>query len=127
MDFPTLEQVDNYAGPELLVPRLVKEHGYTQEQAVMIFREAKRMLYLRNLSGESINPSLVVDDGWHAMLMFTRFYAEFCEFIGGFVHHNPTPPRSAAEKKQGPRELYVSTKRRYAEYFGEEAPKPYWV
>lgn len=36
-------------------------------------------------------PSVLVDVGWHAWVLHTVEYAEFCEGIGRFVHHVPDP------------------------------------
>ncbi|MFH8698789.1 glycine-rich domain-containing protein [Streptomyces chartreusis] len=36
-------------------------------------------------------PSVLVDFGWHAFILHTVDYAEFCERVAGrFVHHVPT-------------------------------------
>ena len=41
--------------------------------------------------GQSLAPSELVDFGWHAFILHTVDYAEFCERVaGGFVHHVPT-------------------------------------
>ncbi|MGH3861455.1 glycine-rich domain-containing protein [Actinokineospora sp.] len=43
----------------------------------------------RNL-GEPLAPSAIVDEGWHAFLLHTREYAEFCRMVAGrFIHHRP--------------------------------------
>ncbi|MFJ3220324.1 glycine-rich domain-containing protein [Kitasatospora sp. NPDC086801] len=39
-----------------------------------------------------ITPSNVVDEGWHALILHTRPYAELCGRLGGFVHHYPERP-----------------------------------
>jgi hypothetical protein len=32
-----------------------------------------------------------VDKGWHAFILHTNDYAEFCQRVGGrFIHHRPT-------------------------------------
>ncbi|MFF4901593.1 glycine-rich domain-containing protein [Streptomyces sp. NPDC001068] len=41
--------------------------------------------------GQSLTPSKLVDYGWHAFILHTVDYAEFCQrVIGRFVHHVPT-------------------------------------
>lgn len=38
-----------------------------------------------------LSPSAPVDIGWHAFILYTRDYAEFCERVAGrFIHHVPT-------------------------------------
>ena len=40
--------------------------------------------------------SLVVDDFWHAHILHTRMYADFCDrVIGAFMHHIPLDRTSA--------------------------------
>lgn len=34
-------------------------------------------------------PSRVVDEGWHALILHTKLYADLCARLGGFVHHYP--------------------------------------
>lgn len=41
--------------------------------------------------GQSLAPSKLVDYGWHAFILHTVDYAEFCQRVAGrFVHHVPT-------------------------------------
>ncbi len=38
-------------------------------------------------------PSREVDHGWHAFILHTREYAEFCDRVAGrFIHHVPEEP-----------------------------------
>ena len=87
---PTLAEVDQFPLPEMLVPRVAKEHGYSIKDAASLVKEAKRMLYLSVVTDKAISPSQDVDMAWHEMLMFTRFYRQFSDFIGAFIHHDPT-------------------------------------
>lgn len=134
----TLTDVDNYEVPDILTDRVVRLHGVPREFALGILREAKRMLYLSILTDTAVAPSGRVDWAWHEMLMFTRYYRDFCAFIGGFVHHDPNPPRgkdteetwesiqATLGKPRAETETYTKTKALYRENFGE-APDPlYW-
>ncbi|MGW7424440.1 glycine-rich domain-containing protein [Streptomyces sp. NPDC054813] len=41
--------------------------------------------------GHALAPSMLVDYGWHAFILHTVDYAEFCQrVVGRFVHHVPT-------------------------------------
>ncbi|MFF7161708.1 glycine-rich domain-containing protein [Streptomyces sp. NPDC008086] len=41
--------------------------------------------------GQSLSPSELVDYGWHAFILHTVDYADFCQrVVGRFVHHVPT-------------------------------------
>jgi hypothetical protein len=38
----------------------------------------------------TLRPSELVDHGWHAFLLYTREYAQFCDQVAGrFIHHIP--------------------------------------
>jgi hypothetical protein len=39
-----------------------------------------------------IQPSRIVDEGWHALILHTALYANLCEQLGMFVHHYPERP-----------------------------------
>lgn len=116
----TLEQVDSFPSPEMLVPRIAQEHNYTPEYAAGALREAKRMLYLSVVAGEPTSPSNLIDMAWHEMLMFTRYYQEFCQLLGRFIHHDPTP---------GPPDggnMYARTKELYQKHFGQAPDPKFW-
>lgn len=128
--------VDAYAVPDFLAQRIHDVHGHDLECATALIREAKRMLYLCAVSGEAVAPSEFVDHAWHEMLMFTRWYKQFSQYIGTFVHHDPTPPEEKRAMRQhlassdvpaGKREVptYTTTKQHYRACFGED-PDPRW-
>lgn len=117
---PTLEEVDAYSSPELLIPRIAKEHGHSDEDAANLLREAKRMLYLSIKTGKTISPSKKVDHAWHEMMLFTRYYQNFADFIGGFIHHDPTPGPPDGGK------VYEATKQNYEDTFGLKPDPRYW-
>jgi hypothetical protein len=117
---PSLAEVDAFELPELLIPRMVKEFGYTEELANDLMREAKRMLYLYARTRESVVPSVIVDDAWHTFLLFTRSYKRFADFIGVYVHHEPT--KGSPDGGVG----YARTKTNYEREFGETPNPKYW-
>ena len=123
---PSLAQVDSYPVPELLVPRIMKNYKRSQEFAEAIVREAKRMLLLHHASHEPICPSIEIDDAWHEMMLFTRFYQEFCAFLGGFVDHEPEPEGDVPTNSGGT-SVYDLTLRNYQKYFGVEPDQRYWT
>ncbi|MFJ1645406.1 glycine-rich domain-containing protein [Streptomyces sp. NPDC088258] len=46
-----------------------------------------------NRASGRMAPSPVVDEGWHALILHTRVYADLNTRLGGrFVHHIPQPP-----------------------------------
>jgi hypothetical protein len=117
---PTLKQVDSFAVPEFMLERMEERYKYSPEDAKNLVREAKRMLYLSVRTDDEISPSMKVDDAWHEMLMFTRYYREFSDFIGAFIHHDPTPGPPDGGK------TYEKTKKNYQKTFGEKPDPRYW-
>jgi hypothetical protein len=48
-----------------------------------------------------LSPSETVDTGWHAFILHTADYAEFCQRIAGrFIHHRPNGHRETASEQQ---------------------------
>ncbi|MGP3922380.1 glycine-rich domain-containing protein [Streptomyces sp. 8N616] len=37
----------------------------------------------------ALAPSRIVDEGWHALLLHSKLYADLCARFGEFVHHYP--------------------------------------
>ncbi len=123
---PTLAEVDAYQVPELLVPRIMKIYKRDEEFTRGILLEAKRMLLLRVLRDHPVTPSLEIDDAWHEMILFTRFYQDFCGFLGGgFLHHDPDV-ETPVEESSG-EQLYDLTQRWYEEEFRIKPDQKYWT
>lgn len=82
--------VISYENPDV-VERIAREHHMDPVQAASIFRDTLRFLYLAGATdAKHIAPTKNIDIGWHAFLMFTRDYAEFCMTnFGKFIHHAP--------------------------------------
>ena len=116
----SLQEVDDFPIPELLIPRIESEANYSKGFATGTLREAKRMLYLAVVSKQSVSPSELVDQAWHQMLMFTRFYKNFSEFIGEFIHHDPTPGIPDGGK------TYEKTKENYKLFFKQDPDPQFW-
>ena len=139
MEKTKLQAVDQYPIPEYLLERVSSQYGYSLEYARGLGREAKRMLYLTTLSGDPVVPSHTVDMVWHEMIVFTRWYKDFCTFLGvDFIHHDPEKPEEGPviskwqkikdnlkEKWSGPEPFvepaaYTKTKENYEKFFGEK-------
>jgi hypothetical protein len=135
---PTLQQVDAYDAPQILIDRVARIHDVPEEFAIGSLREARRLLFLSQISKSAVAPSTRVDWGWHEMLMFTRYYQDYCNSIGGFVHHDPNPPAEGKKeetwetiqatlgKPRPETEIYTKTKVLYKEHFGEDPNPLYW-
>jgi hypothetical protein len=108
----SLEEVLRYRHPGV-VRRYAKEHHATPEEAAELFREMLKWLYLCGRGATdgpdglalAIHPEIEkIDEMWHAFLLFTLDYADFCDrHFGFFLHHVPNeddeegaPPEESA-------------------------------
>ncbi|MFB9926566.1 glycine-rich domain-containing protein [Amycolatopsis halotolerans] len=73
-----------------LVARIAKENTWPCEYAARVMDQALAFLAACARTSRPLAPSEIVDIGWHAFVLYTREYADFCERIsGGFIHHVP--------------------------------------
>ena len=75
----------------LVRSRLVQQGLLPEEWADVAILEFRRYLALRLVSPEPVMMlSAVVDEVWHASILFTRLYADLCQRVfGHFLHHDP--------------------------------------
>ncbi|MFE9410945.1 glycine-rich domain-containing protein [Streptomyces sp. NPDC006704] len=67
--------------------------GMSEATAERIVTEAlKFVVAAAQFPTVSIQPSKVVDEGWHALILHTRLYAKLCKGLGHFVNHVPERP-----------------------------------
>ncbi|MEW8403635.1 MAG: hypothetical protein AB2688_02795 [Candidatus Thiodiazotropha taylori] len=87
----SLDSVLNYQFPAL-VERFQKELGMSVEEADQLFLDMLMFLYLCGAKVERVplEPTAAIDKAWHAFILFTKEYAEFCQQqFGRFIHHSP--------------------------------------
>lgn len=125
---PTLAEVDAYPVPELLTPRIMRKYSRDKEYAEGILREAKRMLYLGELTGKPVTPSEEIDDAWHEMILFSPYYFKLCRFLGtDYIHHEPEPETPAGSAGTNGPSQYDETIALYEKQFGVKADQRYWT
>lgn len=85
-----------------LAHRVMADEGHDQAMAERIIEQALAFLAAcARYPGRHLSPSEAVDAGWHAFILHTADYAEFCERIAGrFIHHRPYGPGEAAPEQQ---------------------------
>ncbi|MEC4724441.1 hypothetical protein HWQ46_02625 [Shewanella sp. D64] len=85
--------------------RFIKLYGVEEAEAVEIFEDVKRWLWMAAEAREQgidqpvvIDRALVVlDEMWHNFMLFTRDYGQFCkDFFGGYIHHSPMTAEGVA-------------------------------
>ncbi|MFT5766047.1 MAG: hypothetical protein ACI8X3_003485 [Saprospiraceae bacterium] len=110
------------------------------EEADLIFDDLKRFLWLvatqeeRKAKGEEVpdlsfaQSMLVLDDMWHAFILCTNFYTEFCnEYFGNYIHHPTDMPKyikntktDGMEEEEAMSIFLTEMITRVIEEFGEE-------
>ena len=90
--YARFERMSDYQHPVLL-NKLQAGLGLTQEQARALFEDVKRFMALCVSTPQPLAPTKAIDQGWHAFILFTKDYAQFCkDYCGRFVHHAPEDP-----------------------------------
>jgi hypothetical protein len=127
-----------------VVDRFLSEYPIPRDEAEDIFRETKRWLWLCGKSGHSaaltVTSSMtVIDEMWHAFVLFTPDYAAYCErHFGRMLHHVPTTHTESARffrrlEKTPDRvatEIGKSRRRQYeivAEFLGDRTLRKWYV
>ncbi|MCW2948527.1 MAG: hypothetical protein JWR24_5244 [Actinoallomurus sp.] len=74
-----------------LVGRIVRDANVDRQLAERIMRQALAFLLACARNPDTpLAPSRTVDKGWHAFILHTREYADFCQDVAGrFIHHAP--------------------------------------
>jgi hypothetical protein len=105
----------------LVLRRLVEQGSLPEEWADMAILEFRRYLAVRLLSPSPVMMlSAVVDEVWHASILFTRLYADLCQRVfGHFLHHDPEMQPIA-----DPSAEWRVFEERYTALFG--APGAFW-
>ncbi|MFR9729100.1 glycine-rich domain-containing protein [Saccharopolyspora sp. MS10] len=87
-----------------LVRRITIEEGTDSAFAERIMDQALAFLgACGRFPGNRLAPSKPVDIGWHAFILHTREYAEFCEQVAGrFIHHVPQDAPGASDHSKDP-------------------------
>ncbi|WP_131746480.1 hypothetical protein [Frankia sp. Cppng1_Ct_nod] len=77
-----------------LVERITADRRVGKDHAEQVMDQALLFLHACAANPEAaLVPSRAIDPGWHAFLLHTRAYAQFCRtYAGGFIHHQPEDP-----------------------------------
>jgi len=120
----SLQEVMLYENPEV-VDRFRNSWDVSIAVGNEIFQELKHWLWLcafnasKRVKGEKV-PSLAIthsmtllDEMWHAFILFTKPYAAFCdEYFGFYIHHGPT---SSAEKEKAKKQIELDPEKYLSE------------
>ncbi len=74
------------------INRLIEIHNWKEKWAFKAVQQYRNYLFLKIKYGNShiLPPSLDIDEVWHAHILHTEEYYEFCHRVFGFfLHHHP--------------------------------------
>lgn len=113
--------------------RLIKVDKWTRRSARKAIEQYKNYLVLKRKYGGlyMLPPSQEIDEVWHAHILYTEEYNQFCQDIfGGFLHHHPSITEDGASKEKL-EELFDETQTLYHYEFGQYIypinRKPWWL
>lgn len=128
-----LEEVMQYENIDV-VERFMRNWNVSLEDSLDIFNEMKKWLWLcadsakRKRDGEEVptlgiaHSMILLDEMWHAFILFTKPYTAFCnEYFGFYIHHGPT---TNAEKARVKEEL-EKNKEAYLEKYEQNLTEQY--
>ncbi len=91
-DFTRVRKLINTVDLSSTINRLVKVHHWKKSLALKAVQQYRNYLFLKFKynNTHSLPPSLDIDEVWHAHILHTEEYAEFCQNVFGFfLHHQP--------------------------------------
>ncbi|WP_259316710.1 hypothetical protein [Kitasatospora xanthocidica] len=87
---PVVPVLDKATLDSVVATVLGNNDGMALTMAQRIVREAVAFVVTGALRPtQAMAPSRIVDEGWHALVLHTKVYAELCGRFGRFVHHSP--------------------------------------
>jgi hypothetical protein len=109
--------------------KLVKESGWSLEQADEVGNAYKGFLYLAASNPDQrLTPTKLVDEMWHTHILDTEKYAKDSQDIfGRFMHHWPYSGLMGDEDAARQRSYGEETSRLVRQTFGALADRPNWV
>ncbi|MBS0350403.1 MAG: glycine-rich domain-containing protein-like [Proteobacteria bacterium] len=74
------------------IERLIKVEKWSKDEALEAVKQYRNFLFLKRKYGDShvLPPSYDMDEVWHAHILHTKEYCDFCEEVfGSYLHHHP--------------------------------------
>lgn len=98
----------------VVVDRAITDFGVAPEMAPRVVDQALAFLATAGRTSDSagaLTPSVTVDPGWHAFMLYSRPYREFCDRVAGrFIDHVPhDDPTAPPSQRKAPGRGVAST------------------
>lgn len=107
--------------------RLVTLHRWSKKQALEACEQYKNYLFVlkkyadgHNYKVEDLQPSFDVDEVWHAHILCTPDYVDFCNRVfHGYLHHHPHHGADNSIPQKTLEEMFEITQRLYFQEIGD--------
>jgi len=105
----------------VLFNKIQKSVTLPDEDIGPLLVEVLRFMQLTATTGERLTPSHIVDLAWHEFILFTKYYAAFCDtHFGHFIHHHP------GGKEEENRLCFKKTHYHYQKSFSTAPEARFW-
>ena len=109
-----------------VIDRLVKDRvADTPDLAEQLFTEAKKYLVLCAATPDALYGmhSAMVDEAWHAFVLFTSEYTDYGHrYFGNYVHHEPAQDQGEPDGRTPDAASFNEFRERYEELYGDPLP-----
>ena len=103
-----------YENPAV-IRRIATDELLTEEEATRAFRGLLQFLFVAATATGPSSPSYYIDRAWHAFILQTRDYADFCDrYFGHFIHHDNAEPAGSDDSSNA---IYLETRAAAAAQF----------
>lgn len=94
-----LEDILSYNNEDI-ISRFTDMFEIDEEEAIDIFQETKKFLYVCQVEGVFIpDDLLILDEMWHNFILFTKEYHAFCnKYFNRYFHHLPASKKEKEEQ-----------------------------
>jgi hypothetical protein len=119
-----------FGGPDAslqaFATKLSTKLGWELDFTLRAIEEYKKYLFLGLVSRHSVTPSRVIDEVWHAHILFTRAYRQFCQEVFGHPFDHDPELIPVDEQTGVFQAQYLATLDLYRREFGSEPPAEIW-
>lgn len=108
-----------------VLKRLILIEGWTLKQARLGIAQYRNYIFLKlkyrsEFKETELPPSYEIDEVWHAHILHTRDYIQFCnEVFNEYLHHSPHHGQNQSLSLKQLENIFAQTQQLYNKEFGE--------
>lgn len=109
-----------------IVNRLVNTYKWSRAEAKEAIDQYRNYLFLRKkYSEQDLPPSQDIDEVWHAHILHSKEYTDFCKLVfGDYLHHNPGQEEGEYFQKKFETQTQELYKKEFGDYIYAVRPIP---